>query len=378
MPPQAPGTTIRFTADVTGGGASPELQWWLHDGKSWSVAQGWSTTRTFTWTPSVANPAPSIGVWVRKAPTRLEPDAIDSMAFPVIRPVVTLTALTADRSAPQPPGTTTTFTAHATGGLAPLEFRWWLYDGTAWNLARDWSTSNSLSWRPSVVNPTAAVGVWVRSAGATGDPDVTRGLSFPILTAPVTLGALVSDRASPQPPGTVITFTAPASGGLAPLEFRWWLFDGVSWHVAREWSTSNTFTWAPSAANPNAAVGVWVRGSGTTAGADVTRGLAFPIVRPALTLSALTSSMASPQAPGTPITFTASTSGGTAPLEYRWWLFNGATWSIAREWSTASTFTWTPAAANPKAAVGVWVRSAGSAAEFEVTRSLVFPIVSAP
>jgi hypothetical protein len=176
----------------------------------------------------------------------------------------------------------------------------------------------------------------------------------------------------------VITFTAPASGGLAPLEFRWWLFDGVSWHVAREWSTSNTFTWAPSAANPNAAVGVWVRGSGTTAGADVTRGLAFPIVRPALTLSALTSSMASPQAPGTPITFTASTSGGTAPLEYRWWLFNGATWSIAREWSTASTFTWTPAAANPKAAVGVWVRSAGSAAEFEVTRSLVFPIVSAP
>jgi hypothetical protein len=31
------------------------------------VAQNWSTTPTFTWTPTVANPGYTISVWVRSA-----------------------------------------------------------------------------------------------------------------------------------------------------------------------------------------------------------------------------------------------------------------------------------------------------------------------
>jgi hypothetical protein len=378
VPPQAPGTPVHFTADVTGAGASPEFQWWLHDGTTWTIAQGWSTSRTFTWTPTLANAASSIGVWVRTASTTVEPDAVDSMPFPVLRPVAKLTSLTADRSAPQPPGTAITFTALATAGVAPLQYRWWLHDGNAWTLAREWSTSNTFTWTPSVASPNASVGVWVRSANSTGEPDVTRGLPFPIVHAPLTLSALVSDRPSPQPPGTLITFTAQASGGVAPLEYRWWLHDGKSWNVAREWSASNTFTWTPGVANPKAAVGVWVRGATSNGEFETAIGLPFPIVRPPVILNAIVASKPAPQAPGTAITFTASASGGVAPLEYRWWLYDGGSWKLAREWSTSQTFMWTPSVANPYAAVGVWVRSAGASAEFDVTRGLAFPVMNAP
>ena len=52
-----------------------------------------------------------------------------------------------------------------------------------------------------------------------------------------------------------------------------------------------------------------------------------------------------PQVTGTAITFTATVMGGTAPYQYKWWLFDGTTWTIAQDWSTAGLFTWTPSQA---------------------------------
>lgn len=79
---------------------------------------------------------------------------------------------------------------------------------------------------------------------------------------PLVLTGLNADLASPQFIGSVITFTAAASGGIAPLEFKWWVFDGSDWRVGQEWNTSNTFVFAP--ANPASyVIGLWVRSSGS-------------------------------------------------------------------------------------------------------------------
>src|SRR5882724_11111841 len=87
-------------------------------------------------------------------------------AFAIQVPVSTLTALTAES------GPTVTFTATATGGTAPYQFKWWLWDGATWTVLEDWSTANTFAWTPSTPNPNSAVGVWVRSAGNTADqPD---------------------------------------------------------------------------------------------------------------------------------------------------------------------------------------------------------------
>src|ERR1051325_6541854 len=63
-----------------------------------------------------------------------------------VRPSMAFTGLTADRVAPQAVGTPVTFTAAATGGTTPYQYRWWLYDGTSWQMLRDWTTSASFTW----------------------------------------------------------------------------------------------------------------------------------------------------------------------------------------------------------------------------------------
>ena len=88
-----------------------------------------------------------------------------------IRPTAGVRTLTlsADRTAPQPPWTTITFTADAAGGSAPYAFKFMVLDGPNWTVVQDWSPSNHLSWTPASENPNYRVRVWVRSAGSTVD-----------------------------------------------------------------------------------------------------------------------------------------------------------------------------------------------------------------
>jgi hypothetical protein len=187
-------------------------------------------------------------------------------------------------------------------------------------------------------------------------------------TLPLTLSSLTANLTAPQVVATPVTFTATATNGTAPYAYKWWLFDGTNWTILQNWSASNTYTWTPSAANSAFRVAVWVRNSGSTADAydnpQSNGSIAFP-VNPAtaatpLTLTGLTSNLSAPQAIGTPITFTAIASGGTAPYQFKWFVFDGKTWTEMQNWSTSNTWTWTPTSAGGKTRVGVWVRSAGS------------------
>ncbi len=56
--------------------------------------------------------------------------------------------LAANRVAPQPPGTTITWTATPTGGVAPHQYRWLTYNGTTWTVAGPCTTSNTFAWTP--------------------------------------------------------------------------------------------------------------------------------------------------------------------------------------------------------------------------------------
>jgi len=293
--------------------------------------------------------------------------------------IVTNVTLTSDLSPPQTSGTTITFTATPTGGIAPHEYKWWLFDGQIWTLLANWSTNNTFAWTPATANPNYRIGVWVRSAGNPADsPEIPASIAFPIAGVPtVTSVMLISDVPAPQTQGTTITFTATPSGGRAPQEYKWWLFDGQVWSILANWSTNNTFAWTPATANPNYRIGVWVRSAGNPADSpEIAASIAFPIAGvQTVTSVTLTSDVSAPQAQGTMITFTATPSGGRAPQEYKWWLFDGQTWTPVTNWSTNNTFVWTPIAANPNYRVGVWVRSAGNSADSpEVPASVAFPI----
>ncbi len=379
--PQTPSTAITFTTAATGGTAPYQYKWRLYNGSSWSTVQNWSTSSTFTWTPTTANSGYQISVWARSAGSTTDAAettaASRTMTFPITATVtsLSLSSLTANRTAPQTPSTAITFTTAATGGTAPYQYKWRLYNGSSWSTVQNWSTSSTFTWTPTTANSGYQISVWARSAGSTTDAAETtaasRTVAFSIVAAstPLSVTAVVSDKAAPQPTGTTVVFTARINGGVAPQQYKWWTYNGSTWTLGRNWSTSSSFSWTPSSANSNYRVAVWARSGDSTADApdnDASNAsMAFPIVSAVapLSVASLTSDKTSPQPVGTAVTFRATASGGTAPYNFKWRIYTGSTWITTQNWSTSSTFTWVPTTPGTLYQVQVWARSAGSSGD---------------
>jgi hypothetical protein len=58
-----------------------------------------------------------------------------------------------------------------------------------------------------------------------------------------------------------VTFSTTATGGKAPYEFKWWVFDGETWKVGHNWSSNATFNWRPNKSG-RYIVAVWARNAG--------------------------------------------------------------------------------------------------------------------
>ncbi|HSB72478.1 MAG TPA: hypothetical protein VLT62_24380, partial [Candidatus Methylomirabilis sp.] len=62
------------------------------------------------------------------------------------------------------------------------ETKWWVFDGTANTLLRDWAPGVSVTWTPTAANPNYRIIVWARSAGSS----VTTGAVSRVVVFPVT------------------------------------------------------------------------------------------------------------------------------------------------------------------------------------------------
>jgi N-acetylmuramoyl-L-alanine amidase len=290
--PQLPGTTVTFSASPTGGAAPYQYKWWIYE-DGWKPMGSWTTSRTFAWTPAAANAGGRITVWVRSAgnlndqaegtaamdfviaapPAAPAPVAPVAPVAPAPSARVSSVTIGANKVAPQPAGTTTTFTALPAGGTAPYQYKWWVYNGDAWVPMTNWTTSQTFAWTSATANAGGRVTVWVRSAGSTIDEAesaaamdfVISGGTAPAPAARVTGATIAANLVAPQPPGTTITFTATPTGGAAPHEYKWWIYNGDAWVPITGWTTSSTFKWTPTATNLGGRVTVWVRSAGATA-----------------------------------------------------------------------------------------------------------------
>jgi len=59
---------------------------------------------------------------------------------------------------------------------------------------------------------------------------------------PCSSASLSASPASPQRRGATITFTASSTGCLSP-QYLFWLWDGVSWRVMQDYSSSAQYVW---------------------------------------------------------------------------------------------------------------------------------------
>jgi hypothetical protein len=175
--PQPVETTIIWTAVATGGTA-PQFRFWvLPPGGPFTLAQDYSLSNTFPWTPSAAGDY-TICVWAKSTGSgaAFEADACKPFHVGTATPV-TAVSLTPDKPSPQPPNTTVLWTAVATGGTTP-QFQFWVQpQGGPFTLLCAYSPSPTCPWTPSVAGD-YFVFVWARSAGSGATFEADRVVAF--------------------------------------------------------------------------------------------------------------------------------------------------------------------------------------------------------
>jgi len=274
---------------------------------------------------------------------------------------LTITGLTPNVAFPVAAGTPVTWTATATGGAAPLQYRFYVWHANVWTMAQDYTTTNTCAWTPTQTGQ-YNFAVWVRNAGSTAAYDAYRFYGYFNITTAAPLSVTIAG--SPAPPqllGTPITWTATATGGVAPLQYRFYVWFNNVWTMVQDYSTVNTYAWTPAQAGQYN-VAVWVRNAGSTAAYDAYKFTGYFNITPqSVSISA---SPALPQRIGTPITWSATATGGVAPLQYRFYVWFGGAWTMVQDYTTSNTFIWTPTVAG-QYNFAVWVRNAGSTAPYD-------------
>jgi glucose/arabinose dehydrogenase len=311
-----------------------------------------------------------------------ERSALDNTGLTVAnfrQSVLSVTSLTANVTFPVPIATSVTWTAVVTGGTSPHSFKFWVYDGSAWSVGQDWSSASTWTWTPTSPG-TFSFQIWARNAGSSAGYDAWRaaGPVSVMSPSPLAVTALTSNPPGPVWTNTTVTWSAAASGGSAPFSYRFWLFNGASWSIGRDWGSSNTWTWTPT--NPGTyTVQVWARNAGSGADYDAWRG-SQPIVvngPPSLSVTNLTATQTFPLPAGTPVNLTAAASGGTGPYAYKFWIYNGTTWAIGRDWGASNAFTWLPSSPGTYS-FEVWARNTGSSADYDARGAFGPYVVTAP
>lgn len=75
---------------------------------------------------------------------------------------------------------------------------------------------------------------------------------------PLKLVSLTPNFNSTQSIGAPLQFTALASDGVPPYQYKWWIYDG-SWQPLSDWGSSSTYIYTPTHAHSDFKLGVWVR-----------------------------------------------------------------------------------------------------------------------
>jgi hypothetical protein len=190
--------------------------------------------------------------------------------------------------------------------------------------------------------------------------------------------ALTPNVAAPQHLGSTITWTATPTGGTGPLVYKWFVFDG-SWKAMGSWTASNQFAWTPTAVNAGYLVSAWVKRASNPADEwEASAERPFAISEPSYPVAslALTTDLPAPQELSSTIVWTATPTGGTGPLVYKWFVSaDGNSWTAVGAWSASNQFTWTPTVAGANYQVSAWVKRASNPAdEWEASAAQPFPI----
>jgi hypothetical protein len=320
----------------------------------------------------------AVQVWVRQPGATANYEAYAGTGtFSVATKPFTVGALVANGRSPFSTGQSINWTAviNPIDVTNALEYQFWLLNkatGT-WTSVRGYAPGNTFTFSPDWEDAgNYAIQVWARYIGSTVRYAGWAAAEFKVDR---NIGTFAANKVFPVAPGTTITWTADAGSSASPLEYRFYLLSSGVWQMAQDYSTTNTFRWTTDTSDIGThAMQVWVKSSSSSANYDAWKGTGyFDISSTRPTLIAV--NFSSPPQSGSATTISATASGGYAgPLEFRFWVYSSASgWTVIREWGTSANASWTPPAPGPYS-IQVWVRSAGSTANYEDWKA-VSPVI---
>ncbi len=334
--PQPVGKAIRITATKTGG-ANVQYQFSAssNGGGAWAVLQAWSTTATKDWAPTtianwqlkVAAREGASGTPVETAATPfvitpMPPTAVTLAATPTIQVVQTAVALTTTK----------------TGGTN-VEYQFDTTLSGVTTIIRAWSSTATATWTPAIAG-LYSLRVSVRESTLPATV-VQKSLSLTV-TSPLSAVAFTTTLAAPQPVNKAIRMMATKTGGASvQYQFSASSNGGSTWSVLQAWSTTAMTDWVPT--TPGTYQLKVAAREGATGTPVETAATSYLIAPAPPTMVALAFAPVSPQAINTAVLLTATKTGGTT-VEYKFTATpaGGAACTV-KDWSTATTATWTPA-----------------------------------
>jgi spore germination protein YaaH len=255
-------------------------------------------------------------------------------------------ALVASPASPQQRGVLVQLTATSSGCASPRYEFWLRYPNGTWVMKQAFSAGAIWNWDTSTyVVGTYTVHVWANQAGggtktfqSMGELKFTVGAPVPCATASL---APVNPSA---PAGTAVALTATSTACAAPRYEFWVQYPNKTWYLKQGWG-GPTFNWSTAGLAPGKyTVHAWANEAG-----DATKTYEA-LASDTVTLTGCTSATLAPpsgsSAVGTPVTFTATSSGCPDPV-YEFWLqwvdgtwhrmtgFGGASWT----WNTSSGYS---------------------------------------
>ena len=306
--PQA-GQTITFTGSASGGTLPYFYSWSFGDS---STGTGSSTTHSYQ---TAGDYSVVLNVKDSSGQTTSATQTVTVSSTPP-----TLTAsLSFSPSSPQT-DQQVIFTASASGGTSPYIFSWNFGDGTT-------GTGSTVNHSYS----SAGTFTVVLTVNDSSSPHQTAAFqqTLTVSNPPPPLPLSTSFSYTPNSPemNSAVTFTATVSGGTEPYAFSWNFGDGTSATVnpaSHAYASTGSFTVTITVSDANGAAANH---------SQVVTVAASPTV-------SLTYGPSSPEA-NSPITFTASTTGGAGPFAFSWAFGDGGTSKanpVSHTYSTAGSF----------------------------------------
>jgi hypothetical protein len=382
--PQAPGTPITFNASASGC-PNPLYQFWVQPpGGSWTTLQAYSSANSVSWnTTGLATGIYSFDAWVKQSGSgsssfeaHLSPNP--TYTLQTGSPCTSVTWNAPSPTSPQPPGTSVTFSAGASGCPNPVYQFWVQPPGGAWTILKAYSSASSVAWNTTGLPAgTYSFDAWAKQSGSTASweahlvPNPTYTLQNPSPPPCTSVAWNPPSPAAPSAPGALVTLSGTATGCSSP-QYQFWIQPpGGGWTVLQAYGSASSASWNTTGqVTGTYYFDIWVRQSGSSAAWE-----SHLVPNPSYTLQTGSPctlvtwnapSPSSPQKPGTSVTFSA-TAGGCPNPQYEFWVqAPGGSWTVLQAYGSASSATWsTTGLATGTYNFDAHVRQAGSGASFE-------------